>query len=745
MAMVTMAYLVTYNACCLAGWSMALWRAVAAIAEPSWGAFGGVWKASGSIVLMFQFAMCLEILHAVLGLVRSPVFTTWLQVFSRLWTVVLPVVGDACLAEQSMPGLMLVSWASVEVIRYSFYLSALVLPKVPYPIFWLRYTAFAILYPTGITGELGTAFGALGCGVSPLIKIIMVFYIPGAPFMYMNMVGNRKSAFKKRFAPPPKPARGCSFPVDGKGARSTTEINKKAIAAALEGAGATAAAEQCLGEKKYRFKYVKHVLSLVDACAASKEKCLAASKAGLDYMRRTMEFIDANNVAVPFGDAVKPDAPSSRTLETVEVAGKGAAATQYSVPYDGGWHPSTPKPPGKNVEGTAGLQRLCGSWIAKGVVEKDACDAIMWTAHYVEKQGSLKNCYFVLIGAGSAMGPCLKLLELGANVIAVDIPGSWGRASKMWERLIAAARNSAGTLTIPVKSASCSDDELTTQAGCDLLNEPKEIADWLCGLVAKLPSTAKVCIGNYTYLDGELHVKLSLCADSLIDRVLSDCKKRDLSSTCAFLCTPTDAHLVPEAVAADSVARYKARSVFSKLVQAVAPKTLKPNYKPGARVCDGLSVAQGPNYALAKRMQHWRACLANANGHAVSSMVAPSTATISVIHNRTFAWAYGGMPVFGFEIFKQETTTAVMAAILVHDVLNPKGPKQPSKDRNPLELFASEAVHGGLWRSPFAVDSIGEVSALRYFGGIVAPFGLYLVVAAAAAVATKFTIALTDF
>lgn len=80
---------------------------------------------------------------------------------------------------------------------------------------------------------------------------------------------------------------------------------------------------------------------------------------------------------------------------------------------------------------------------------------------------------------------------------------------------------------------------------------------------------------------------------------------------------------------------------------------------------DGLSVAQGPNYGLAKRMQHWRACIAFEEGHTVSSMVAPSTATISVIHNRTFAWAYGGMPYFKYEIFKQETTNAVMAALLM--------------------------------------------------------------------------------
>ena len=32
-----------------------------------------------------------------------------------------------------------------------------------------------------------------------------------------------------------------------------------------------------------------------------------------------------------------------------------------------------------------------------------------------------------------------------------------------------------------------------------------------------------------------------------------------------------------------------------------------------------------------------------------------------MLHNKTFAWAYGGMPYFGYEIFKQDTTNAVMA------------------------------------------------------------------------------------
>ena len=161
---------------------------------------------------------------------------------------------------------------------------------------------------------------------------------------------------------------------------------------------------------------------------------------------------------------------------------------------------------------------------------------------------------------------------------------------------------------------------------------------------------------------------------------------------------------------------------------------------PSSHMVDGLSVAQGPNYALAKRMQHWRAVVAFESGHVASTMVAPSTATLSVIHNKTFAWAYGGMPTFGYEIFKQETTNAVMSAVLVHDVLNDAGPKHP-KNRakfgvdNALKLFASESVHGGLWRSPYTVDSLGEASAGIYFFGLAKP---YLIAAGLAAAAVKY-------
>jgi len=138
---------------------------------------------------------------------------------------------------------------------------------------------------------------------------------------------------------------------------------------------------------------------------------------------------------------------------------------------------------------------------------------------------------------------------------------------------------------------------------------------------------------------------------------------------------------------------------------------------------DGISVAQGPNYAIAKRLQHWRAVLAYDAGCTVSTNIAPSTATISVTSNRTFAWAYGGMPYFTpFEIFQQETTNACMTALLVHDIRNGKAPSNPANKAahgitNPMDLFKFGSFHGGLWRCGYKTDSIGIMSVLIHFCG----------------------------
>ena len=53
----------------------------------------------------------------------------------------------------------------------------------------------------------------------------------------------------------------------------------------------------------------------------------------------------------------------------------------------------------------------------------------------------------------------------------------------------------------------------------------------------------------------------------------------------------------------------------------------------------------------------------------MASASAPATSTASVVHAKTFAMAYEGMPYFApYEIFEPDTSKAVMLALLTFDI-----------------------------------------------------------------------------
>lgn len=155
---------------------------------------------------------------------------------------------------------------------------------------------------------------------------------------------------------------------------------------------------------------------------------------------------------------------------------------------------------------------------------------------------------------------------------------------------------------------------------------------------------------------------------------------------------------------------------------------------------NGVSVAQGPNYILAKRMQHWRAIIARSKGCIVSSNVAPATSTVSVTQNRTFAWAYEGMPYFKpYEIATPALSNSVMSAILLSDLNSAISAANPKvKLDNPNQLFSHGSFNGGAWRCAYEVDSIGETSVLIYFSRVAGPYVAVVSVAAIAAGAKFF-------
>jgi hypothetical protein len=451
-------------------------------------------------------------------------------------------------------GVMIISWSCVEIFRYLFYAFALVTgdstKKTPFALFWLRYSLFAVLYPTGITGELtcffsaaydpefqNFFFGSPGVAIWIYARFLPFIYFFGSPFMILNMVGNRKSAFKKRFAKPPPPPRGIVFPIDsnakgGGSSRSSTPVNKEMLASAV-GAVNPAKAEKVRAAKGYRFTYVKHLTGLVEEQCKSSEACLKIAQAGLDRAYEIFEFVAPDGSAVSLKDAM-----SMKTTEkffTGFVKGEGAKGDSVmEVPYNG-----------KILKGES-LKNQVKQWVDYGTIEQSAGEAIIGCVDN-PSWCDLSDKYFVLLGAGSAMGPLLVLLALGANVIAVDLD-----RPHIWKRLIGLTKKSSGTITFPLKqdqSTLKTDDELCASAGCNLFTHTPMIRDWLMGLYPRKSFT----VGSYAYLNGALHVQVSLAMDAIV----RDLSEKRSGTSLAYLCTPTDLHLVPKETWDASVSNYK--------------------------------------------------------------------------------------------------------------------------------------------------------------------------------------------
>jgi hypothetical protein len=303
-----------------------------------------------------------------------------------------------------------------------------------------------------------------------------------------------------------------------------------------------------------------------------------------------------------------------------------------------------------------------------------------------------------VLGAGAEMGPLQALLRWGARVAAVDLPDP-----QIWSRVLETARAGAGTLVLPVPPGAAEADP--ARAGADLLSEAPAVGDWLAGLDGSL------VVGNYVYADGATNVRVAVAVDALTTRLLASRPEVALS----FLATPTDVFAVPSDAVRQSATAYASRSrrarMLGRPLRAVsAGRLMQRAYLPGADpgICDSLVPQQGPNYALAKRLQRWRATVARDAGTTVSLNVAPPTRTRSVVKNRALAAAYAGAHRFGVEVFEPATSNVLMAALLVHDLHTGGGPAH----EHPWQDEAFAAVHGGLWRAPYAPRSALGLAAL---------------------------------
>ncbi|KAL6076165.1 Very-long-chain (3R)-3-hydroxyacyl-CoA dehydratase [Balamuthia mandrillaris] len=215
------AYIVTYNLVQFCGWLWVLWSLEYQFFIKDGGfadAPRPLWSYVALPLQIFQTLAVLEVFHSMLGIVRTPVATTLIQVTSRVFLVWGIAQWVPTAQNHLMLAIMVASWSVTEVVRYLFYALNTV-GRVPYFLLWLRYTLFFVLYPSGVSGECGCIVVSL-----PWIKenglfsvampnawnvsfdyyyfllLVLVLYLPGLPKMYLHMVSQRRKAL----APPPK-------------------------------------------------------------------------------------------------------------------------------------------------------------------------------------------------------------------------------------------------------------------------------------------------------------------------------------------------------------------------------------------------------------------------------------------------------------------------------------------------------------------------------------------------------------
>ncbi len=493
-------------------------------------------------------------------------------------------------------------------------------------------------------------------------------------------------------------ARGIQFPLDAAGKRSSAVVGRQILAAALRVLDAPAA-ERCLAERDWRHAYPVHLRRLVELQAAMPQATVDSCRAGLDAAWNALVFV-RDGQTLPLRQAMATAARPG--LQTLRLRGGGdSAPARWEVPYEG-----------RRLSGDA-LARRIDAWLAGGIIEASHAQALHLARTHPE-WFDLSDRHLVLLGAGSEAGPLGWLASWRANIVAVDL----ARAAT-WKKIAQRVRTGNGSLIAPLAATVATRGEPErdlAQAGCDLLTQAPEIADWLARLGQPLD------LFSIAYLDGEKHVRVSLAMDAI---AAASCAA-DARCTLAWMATPTDVFAVPQALAEAVMAAYQHRGVLKRLAQAglragSGGRSFAPHIEALVDAADGqrwgvvdcLVVEQGPNYALAKRLQQWRAIVARAEGHVVSINVAPSTSTASVLSNPALAAGFRGAKAFDIEVFAPQTTHALMAALWVHDLRNPQSAAHPAVPlAHPLQLLVQGANHGGLWRVPYLPRSVLPFAAL---------------------------------
>lgn len=196
--------------------------------------------------------------------------------------------------------------------------------------------------------------------------------------------------------------------------------------------------------------------------------------------------------------------------------------------------------------------------------------------------------------------------------------------------------------------------------------------------------------------------------------------------TLIYIDTPSHVHYVPPKVQENSK-DYRKKAprglrMLANLGFAKSPRFLSTSSSDW-EILDGLSTQQGPNYAIAKLLQRWRALYSRAQGCRVSITTGPPAKTDSVMHSKTMAFVMNhAHEVQPNTAHMPETVQSLMSIIMIRDCHSDKAlgarntiDEDTSSSKHIMEFIVENAWHGGMWCAPYDMKSAAVYLYLKHY------------------------------
>uniref|UniRef100_A0A336MJD7 Very-long-chain (3R)-3-hydroxyacyl-CoA dehydratase n=1 Tax=Culicoides sonorensis TaxID=179676 RepID=A0A336MJD7_CULSO len=145
-------YLIMYNLCMFVGYLYILIVMGIRYYRDAEHSMSGTYEAIGPAFKFCQLLQYLEVMHPMFGYVKGSTLIPFLQVSGRAFILFAMIEVEERMWTKPVVFYLFIIWASIETVRYPYYLSQLFGLEVGF-LTWVRYTIWIPLYPLGILCE----------------------------------------------------------------------------------------------------------------------------------------------------------------------------------------------------------------------------------------------------------------------------------------------------------------------------------------------------------------------------------------------------------------------------------------------------------------------------------------------------------------------------------------------------------------------------------------------------------------